>query len=119
MKKLIVLTLAFVSMNSFAGLNGYECLGTEPFFSLSIKGKNITLNDTVKVSKMTVDAPLNAVGMSEGYVTVYKNKKADINLTIVTGECSDGMSDNTYGHHMVFTKGATVLYGCCEAKAQD
>ncbi len=119
MKKLIVLTLALVSMNSFAGLKGYQCSGTEPFFSLSIKGKNISLNDTVKTTKMTVDAPLNATGMSEGYVTVYKNKKADINVTIVNGDCSDGMSDNTYSHHMVFTKGTTVLYGCCEALAQD
>ncbi len=119
MKTFIVLATLLTSMSSFAGLNGYECVGTEPFFSLSIKGKNLSLNDTVKTTKATVDAPLNAIGMSPGNVTVYKNKKADINVTIVSGDCSDGMSDNTYAYHMVYTKGATVLYGCCEPKAQD
>lgn len=113
MKKLILLTLAFVSINAFAAPNDYKCLGTEPFFSVSIKGKTLSFNDTVKTSKLTVDAPLNAAGMSEGVVTVFKNKKADINVSIVSGSCSDGMSDETYDYHMVFTKGSTVLYGCC------
>lgn len=116
MKKLIVLTLALVSMNSFAGVNDYQCVGTEPFFSVSITGKSLLFNDTVKTSKLTVDAPLNAAGMSEGNITVFKNKKTDINVTVVRGECSDGMSDNTYDFHMVFTKGSTVLYGCCTQK---
>ena len=119
MKTFIVLAVLLTSMSSFAGANGYKCLGTEPFFSLSISGKTLSLNDTVKTTKTTVDAPLNAVGMSEGNVTVYKNKKNDINVSIVSGECSDGMSDNTYGYHMVYTKGTTVLYGCCEKIAQD
>ncbi len=116
MKILIVLTLALVSMNSFAGLNDYKCVGTEPFFSVSITGKNLLFNDTIKTSKLTVDDPLNATGMPDGNVTVFKNKKADINVTIIGGSCSDGMSDDTYDYHMVFTKGSTVLYGCCTQK---
>lgn len=113
MKKLIVLALMLTSVSSFAGIKGYQCSGTEPFFGLSIVGKTLSLNDTVKTTKTAVDAPLNAAGMSEGFVTVYKNKKSDINLTIVSGSCSDGMSDNTYDYNMVYTKGTTVLYGCC------
>jgi uncharacterized membrane protein len=113
MKKLIVLALMLSSVSSFAGIKGYKCSGTEPFFGLSIVGKTLTLNDTVKTTKTLVDAPLNAAGMSEGFVSVYKNKKSDINLTIVSGSCSDGMSDNTYDYNMVYTKGSIVLYGCC------
>ena len=116
------------STASFAAIKGYVCSGTEPFFSLDINattGKMIyTSPENEKGASYSVTKPLQARGIAEGNVVVFKVKKSYVSAillssTVAGKTCSDGMSDNEYSYHLVYTNRQTVMYGCCEPKAQD
>lgn len=111
MKYLILVSTLLISLSSFA--KDYECFGTEPFWGVSANDKTILYHDVVtdKDLVLNVTNKLNAAGYSEDVATVYKTKYSS--LTIVAGECNDGMSDNEYKYHAVFNNGNTVFYGCC------
>ena len=124
----IIITSLLLSSASFAAIKGYVCTGTEPFFSLNINattGKMIyTSPENEKGSSYSVTNPLQARGVAEGNIVVFKGKKSDVSATLLSSTvagkaCSDGMSDNEYSYHLVYTNRQTVMYGCCEPKAQD
>jgi uncharacterized membrane protein len=121
MKALIALaTIGLLGMNVQADVKGYTCLGTEPFYGLKISGTNLELDFVGEPLKAySVIGPKTPQGLQEGYVSVYKSRAMDAVISIVNGKCTDGMSDNEYGYHLVYTEGDRVLYGCCEPLAQD
>ena len=128
LRLVFVLSGLFLSSASFAAIKGYVCTGTEPFFSLDINATSGKLHYTSPENEKgilySVTSPLQARGIQEGNVVVFKGKKSDISATLLSSTiagktCSDGMSDNEYSYHLVYTTHQTVMYGCCEPKAQD
>lgn len=89
-----------------------RCLGTEPFWSL-----------TVTESAATYELPgappraLRPIGRAEGFrgsVLAFDDRGETRDLTVIRAECSDGMSDRPYGFTaLVWNRGEEVGEGCC------
>jgi uncharacterized membrane protein len=113
MKKTIALLAFAFSLTAFAG-SDYSCMGTEPFWGLELVGNKVSVNFPLGDDGIETEAVVSrteAAGYSEGVAFVVKTGTAS--ATIVAGECSDGMSDQIYTNHIVYTKGDSVFYGCC------
>jgi uncharacterized membrane protein len=113
MKKTIALLAFAFSLTAFAG-SDYSCMGTEPFWGLELVGNKVSVNLSLgddEIKTEAVVSRIQAAGYSDGVAFVVKTGSAS--ATIVLGECSDGMSDQVYTNHIVYTKGDAVLYGCC------
>lgn len=111
MKNLILaLSFALLSATSFAST--LSCAGTEPFWSVSTTDKMLMYSDPVSRTRpMPITSITQAAGFAEGFAFIVKTKST--RLTVIMGECSDGMSDEVYSHHAVYEMGNTVLAGCC------
>lgn len=111
MKKMIVILALSCSFTAMANTS-YQCFGTEPFWGMELVDNKLVLDlfDETKNTE-TVLSRDTAAGMANEFAFIAKTKNST--ATIVTGECSDGMSDNVYSHHVVYTDGKVVLYGCC------
>ncbi len=112
MKKLIVLLSIVMSSSLLA--SDLSCGGTEPFWDLEIKGSTVTYNGFFAdetTTKEEIVSKTNAAGLADDFAFVIKTPNAT--ATIVTGECSDGMSDTIYSQHIMYTTADSVLYGCC------
>ncbi len=104
MKTLILAATLTAALLAFAQtanaeIKGYSCLGTEPFFSVTVSGQNLTYEAPGEEFKAKVSKRKDAMGVSEGYVSVYQNQKLNISVTVLEGKCTDGMSDNEYSKH--------------------
>jgi uncharacterized membrane protein len=115
MKFLASLVILFNISNINA--NELSCSGTEPFWNADVNSNSVTFNlvgdDSVKVSN--IKSITNAAGMSDGYAFVIEADK-NISLSILKGECNDGMSDNIYPFHVILKDSKNVFYGCCNLK---
>ncbi|RPJ74481.1 MAG: hypothetical protein EHM20_10525 [Alphaproteobacteria bacterium] len=113
MKKMIALLALTSSLSSMAA-SDYTCSGTEPFWNLKLEGSKMTFSAAMEDESTTVNEVISrtgAAGMALDFAFVAKTE--DAAATIITGECSDGMSDAIYSNHIVYTTGDLVLYGCC------
>ena len=112
MKTLILTFSILISVNTFATTQ-FECVGTEPFWSLKTTDKMIKIQDPInlKGDSLEIISRKSAAQTSEDYATVIKSKY--ISLSILRGECNDGMSDEIYNFSVIVDKGDTVLAGCC------
>lgn len=114
MKKLILIALASLSMAS-AMASTLQCSGTEPFWGVRVEKGMLMYSDPVSRTRpVKVLSRTEAAGFSEGFAFVIKTKSSS--LTVISGECSDGMSDNIYSHHAVYDRGGVILAGCCDIK---
>src|SRR5262245_36494745 len=120
MKSIFALMCLF-AVHAHADVKGYVCLGTEPFYSLKIQGTDLTLEtpEDELPHRYVVTGPQTPEGLQDGYVSIYRSEAQKAVISIVTGECTDGMSENKYGYHLVYVEGGRALYGCCEPLAQD
>ena len=112
MKTIIALLALTLSVSAMAA--DYSCGGTEPFWDLEIQGNTLTFNkmmDEGTAKPEEILSRVNAHGTGHEFAFVVKTEKST--ATIITGECSDGMSDNVYTNHIMLTTGDQVLYGCC------
>ncbi len=111
MKKFIVVLSLVCSFGAMAESN-YKCFGTEPFWAMSITQDKLAFglfdDDTVTEDILSRET---AQGTSQDFAFVVTTKSAS--ATIIAGECSDGMSDNIYSHHVVYKNASSTLYGCC------
>lgn len=91
----------------------FSCFGTEPFWGLKITDKAIYL-DTFEETKTKEEilSKQTAAGVGEEYAFVVKTNESTI--SVITGACNDGMSDNIYSHHVIYTNSQSTLYGCCQ-----
>ena len=109
-----LMSVVFLSLFAFAALaSEINCSGTEPFWSLTVTGDKMVYSSPIEEDNATfkVVSALQAAGFAPGYITVIKSKYTS--LTLVAGQCNDGMSDETYTHHAVFDKSGVILGGCC------
>lgn len=123
--KQILLAAALVlgfSQVASANVNDLFCVGTEPFFALDISVANGMMKETspedLKGTMYKIDGPINAQGLQDSVVMVFKGHYSDITLNVISehvaGKCSDGMSDEEYSYHLVYVNGQNVKYGCCK-----
>lgn len=110
-----LLALVALSNTGFAA-SEISCSGTEPFWSATaVNGALIYRNmGETKAVRLKILKTQQAQGLSPDVDFVVKTKYAS--LTVVAGECSDGMSDNKYSHHAIMSIGGEVLSGCCTLK---
>lgn len=85
---------------------GYRATGTEPFWGMTIDGQQIafTLSGSPPVVQPT---PKVIVGFAG---EIYQTPR--INVNIVHGQCSDGMSDRTYPDKVQVTVDGHRFEGC-------
>lgn len=111
MKALMTFILAISFSSAFA--DELACHGTEPFWGAKITDTAVIVDDFESTSTQAIASRTGAVGMQPDFVFVVKTKNQS--LSVVTGECNNGMSDEIFPYHVVFDRGdGTVFYGCCE-----
>ena len=89
------------------------CVGTEPFWNLTVGEKFLIYNSPLISDEATlINKRLNASNTPADLVQVIKTKYTS--LTIVgAANCQDGMSDEIYTYHAVYEREGQVFYGCC------
>ncbi len=102
--------LLVLSTQTFA--TEYSCFGTEPFWGIKITEKVLKFDEIIEVkADEVILSKTQAHGTMSDYAFLVETDKTQI--SVVTGECNDGMSDNIYSHHALVKTGSQVLYGCC------
>jgi uncharacterized membrane protein len=96
------------------------CLGTEPFWNVSIdKSEAIYATPDGPKIGYSVMPPRQGQGLQDNVIRVFELSRpnADGAVLIVSkheSPCSDDMSDNEYPFHAVFIDKQKVLGGCCK-----
>lgn len=101
-----------------AKFNTLKCIGTEPFWSLDLKGQDIILKDldSVRGSFKLSKAIASSNHRNRWFLTAESSKREDsLSLALFkTNQCSDDMSDFSYEYDVIIsTPDAQVLSGCC------
>ena len=84
----------------------YHAVGTEPFWNLLIDEHNITFVEPER-QPITQPTPKVIIGVAG---EIYQTQR--INVNIVHGQCSDGMSDRTYPDKVQVTVDGRRFEGC-------
>ena len=84
----------------------YHAVGTEPFWNLLIDERNLTFSQP-DAQPVTQPTPRVIVGIAG---EIYQTPR--INVNIVHGSCSDGMSDRTYPDKVQVTVDGRQFNGC-------
>jgi len=116
MKKSLVILSLICSFSAMAD-SGYKCFGTEPFWGMELTQNKLIFG--LFPEDRTVEDVLSkeiAQGTGEDYAFVVTTKNAT--ATVIAGECSDGMSDKIYSHHVVYKNSTATLYGCCDKNSK-
>lgn len=85
---------------------GLGCSGTEPFWSL----------DLLKLGAISIDGasqPILQSGVSRNSSIAYFFSTPDSVGVLRAQQCSDSMSDRTYGWQIDFVSGQGLYSGCC------
>ena len=91
---------------SDAGQTSYRAIGTEPFWDLTI-GTEMVFSDrgnTIAVAEPTPPVRIGFAG------EIYAGRR--LNVNVVHGACSDGMSDRTYPDSVAVTVDGHAYRGC-------
>lgn len=84
--------------------------GTEPFWWFSASGSTFILREPSDTGPMATTTFTGVTITNSG--TSVNMVSADMNLDLVLGSCSDGMSDLVYTYSSSFTAGALSYTGC-------
>ena len=84
----------------------YHAVGTEPFWSLLIDEHNLTFTQP-DAAPITQPTPKLIIGIAG---EIYQTPR--INVNIVHGQCSDGMSDRVYPDKVQVTADGHHFNGC-------
>jgi uncharacterized membrane protein len=113
MKTTIALMALAFSMAT-ASASEYSCFGTEPFWGAKITDTQISVDNFETTTTAPITYRETAAGVGDEYAFVVKSEK--LSASIITGECSDGMSENVYTHHVILEGADSYsrpFYGCC------
>ena len=95
-------------------MNAWRAFGNEPFWSVRLEGNTLVFSTPEDQAGKTMQG--RRVPSLIGVVYMGKDDAGrEFNLDIQPGQCSDGMSDNTYQHVSTFIYGETTYRGCAEA----
>jgi uncharacterized membrane protein len=95
-----------------------HCLGTEPFWSLSLDGKSVAYQ-TPEVKPVTVESGAFEVSRNSTIVWRVRPKGGPVASATIEARqaCSDQMSDRIYGFSIrVETREGELFSGCCDMK---
>ncbi len=124
--KIIVSSLTFLSLavaNIGFSATAFRCGGTEPFWSLEVQadGSMVFSDPVAERIDIGANVPRSAYGRMPEYMAAYDSqettgaKRAIRAYIFANDKCSDGMSDETYTHQIIFDNGK-VWDGCCRVK---
>lgn len=88
----------------------YRALGTEPFWSVTVKGSTATLE---RPDKTPAHYPISRA--DDGRTVRYLGE--GFSMVVTDGPCSDGMSDATWADRVSIAFGEGTLKGCGGARA--
>lgn len=96
---------------------GVDALGTEPFWSVKVRGGQMT------VSRLGhADVVVDGASANQAVEQTSWNGRApdgrDVSLMVWKSDCSDGMSDRTYAYEAAVVIGAETLKGCAGVVGQ-
>lgn len=113
MKKYITILCCVFSFTTLASTE-LACFGTEPFFSAAVTRDSLYFNlFGEREVEEKILSKINARGTREFAFTV---KSRSLSVSVITGDCNDGMSDRIYSYHLLLEKGDQVFYGCCNKR---
>ena len=91
----------------------FRAFGTEPFWNARVEGRTLTYTTPENPTGIAMQGERRAI---EGGVELGgRHEGRDFVLTVVAGDCSDGMSDNRYALVATFRYGEAEYRGCAEA----
>ena len=95
-------------------MNAWRAFGNEPFWSVRLEGNTLVFSTPEDQAGKTMQG--RRVPSLIGVVYMGTDDAGrEFNLDIQPGQCSDGMSDNTYQHVATFIYGDTTYRGCAES----
>ena len=86
----------------------YRALGTEPFWSLELNGREMVFTEANAPGVRIVEAQPRAIHGFAG--DIYQTPRISVN--IVHAQCSDGMSDRVYPDKVQVTVDGRQFNGC-------
>jgi uncharacterized membrane protein len=109
------------SARSDAALS-HKCGGTEPFWSLNITPDGMTFDSPEDAFEMPAVSRAVSASSSEyaqALHTTNATTGAKVSIVLLEGACNDGMSETNYRYHVLMRDDSRVLYGCCDAVADQ
>lgn len=91
----------------------FRAFGTEPFWNVKVEGATLTYTTPENQAGTSMQGERHAT--AGGVEITGNHENTAFALTIAHGECSDGMSDNTYQLVSTFRYGDAEFKGCAEA----
>ncbi len=118
-KCLYLLTLPLYLPAVGMAFDNFDCVGTEPFWKLSITAQKITFTQqTASTVTMPAVEPKPAENMSMDHIRVFRTKldNKEAIIVIQSQSCTDGMSEDVFPYEGLFISSDKVFHGCCSKK---
>ena len=99
--------------------DNFDCVGTEPFWKLSITEKKITFTHQTGPSiTMPAAEPKAAENLNIDHIRVFRTKmdNKDAVIVIQKQSCTDGMADDIFSYEGLIISSDKVFHGCCSKK---
>lgn len=99
--------------------DNFDCVGTKPFWKLSITKQEITFTQqTAPAVTMVAVEPKPAENMSMDHIRVFRTKLDDKAAIIIIQKqsCTDGNSEDVFAYEGLFISSDKVFHGCCSKK---
>lgn len=114
-----LLSIFLYSPLAALAFDNFDCVGTEPFWKLSIVDQKFTfIQKDVPVITMPAVEAKPAENMSIEHIRVFRttlnNKEAII--IIQKQSCTDGTSEEMFPYEGLFINSDKVFHGCCSKK---
>ena len=90
----------------------WRAFGNEPFWNVQARGGTLVFTTPDDQAGVTLSG--RRVPSLVGTVILGTGPRGEFHLGITPGDCSDGMSDNTYRHAATFIYDGTTYKGCAE-----
>lgn len=110
--------LLYLPINVWA-FDSFDCVGSEPFWKLSINDKQFTFSlKATPASTMPSVEPKAAENMKMDHIRIFRTKldNKDVIIVIQKQSCTDGMSDDVFAYEGLFISHDKVFHGCCSKK---
>lgn len=99
--------------------DSFDCVGTEPFWKLSITDQKITFTQqTAPLLTMPTVEPKPAENMNMEHIRVFRTKLSNKEVIIIIQKqsCTDGKSEDVFAYEGLFISNDKVFHGCCSKK---
>lgn len=120
LKKFIYLAFLLLSSPvSASAFENFDCLGTEPFWKLSIAEDKFTfIQDASHTITLPAVEPKPPENMKIEHMQVFRTKANNKDAIIILQKqsCTDGMSEDIFAYEGLIIFPNKVFHGCCTKK---